>query len=224
MTKKLLFIILSLLLLTTPAFADTLNLQVAASADNCIVYNNGSVWDIVEGVEAGNYSAGVFKAGSGLRFNNVTIPQGATIVTAYLTITGGVALSGTTCNAKIIGDLETDAATFSTLADYQARRGTDVGGADNTKRTTAEVDWDNLSAWVVGTEYQSPEIKTIIQEIVDQGGWVSGNDLALFWDDHDNRSSSGAARIGSHYAADPTKAVKLHIEYTAGTRRIIFIQ
>ncbi len=57
--------------------------------------------------------------------------------------------------------------------------------------------WDNIPAWTQDTEYQSPDISAIVQEIVNQAGWVSGNHLVLFWDDHEGRSTATRqARIG----------------------------
>jgi hypothetical protein len=80
------------------------------------------------------------------------------------------------------------------------------------------VDWDSISAWVVNNDYNSPEIKTVIKEIVDRSGWASGNDIVIFWDDFEDRSThaSGCYRHAYSYDGGSTYAPKLHIEYTAG--------
>ena len=94
-----------------------------------------------------------------------------------------------------------------------------VGGADNDNITSAQVNWDNIGAWTLNSEYQSPNINSIIQEIVNQGNWQSGNAIILFWDDHDGRSSaiSHAQRSAYSYNGSSTYAPKLHVEYTSGS-------
>jgi hypothetical protein len=46
------------------------------------------------------------------------------------------------------------------------------------------VNWDNtssptLGSWTLKSSYTSPELKTIIQEIVNDTNWTSGNALAI---------------------------------------------
>lgn len=197
---------------------NTVNLTVDANEDCFNVYYTDSAWGFDNGsidVTAGYYSPHYQRSGSGIRFSNVNIPQGATITSAYLTFTSRLDTEGTTARTMIVGDKEPDAAAFSTLANYQARRGTDVGGANNNLRTTAEVYWDNIGPWTPGNQYTSPDISSIIQEIIDQPGWTSGNHLALFWDDHEGRSDAVnyAARDGYSYRGSNTECPQLHVEY-----------
>jgi hypothetical protein len=198
----------------------TLDLIVGASAGDMRVYWNGSAW-ATDGIaitssDVGCYSAAGFKFGGGYRFLNVTIPNTGTITTSYLTYTAVTSLSNTVVNSVIIGDDEDNAAVFSTLANYQARRGTIVAGANNNYITTASVTWNGIPAWTANTAYNSPEIKTIIQEIVSRGGWVSGNAMVLFWDDHAGSSTAvnNTYRDVYTYDGSTTKCAKLHIEYT----------
>ncbi len=202
----------------------TLNMQVAASLDDTVVYFDGSAWQITNtntGHWAGYYSSSILKVGAGARFQNVTIPPGATITSAYLTLTSEANESGTTVKIYIIGDLEPDAAAFSTIADYQARRGTSVGGANNNKRTVACVAWDSIGSWTLDSEYNSPDISAVIQEIINQGGWASGNALVLFWDDHDARGtqSSDIRRVAYAYDYSATKCAKLMVTFTTGVAK-----
>jgi len=201
--------------------SNTLDLAINTWTDETGVYNDGTnwVWDLGDIDDSiGNFTPETQKFGSGLRFANVNIPQGATITYAYLTFTSRTDESGTVTRSVIVGDKETDAAAFSNLADYQSRLGKDVGGADNTKRTSVQVTWDKIGPWQSGNQYQSPDISSVIQEIVDQPGWTSGNHLALFWDDHEGRSDPGAAREAFTYLKANTESAKLHIVYgSAGT-------
>ena len=102
----------------------------------------------------------------GLRFTNLTIPQGSTINTATLTVTVS---SGTFDDPNLTiraNDID-DATTFTTTA-------SDISGRTT---TTAATTWA-ASSIGVGAK-TSPSIVTIIQEIIDRPGWASGNNLAL---------------------------------------------
>jgi hypothetical protein len=198
----------------------SLNLQVSTSynTDDIHVWLSGSTWT------AGLYDTDLYigrltstnkKHGMGLRFRNATIPTDAGISNAYLQLCAGFDYSATTCYARIVGAKQLSPATFSTIGDYKTRRGTIVGGGNNSNITTAQVDWTFSEAWTMDDWYPPTtnlEIRSIIQEIKDQSGWASGNPIVLFCDDHEGRcTSSGQKR--SCYAADAADPPKLHIEY-----------
>jgi len=185
-----------------------LNLTVAASEDDCYVdWHNGAAWVFAFTTlrqMVGYYGSASYKRGGGMRFLNATIPKGATIDTAYLTLQAMDSNAVDTVNSKISGEAADNPITFSNLADYQARA----------KTTT--VNWNAIDDWTADADYNSPEIKTIIQEIVNRAGWASGNALVLFWDDHDDLSSHNAqcVRMAKSYNTDTTYCARLHIEYT----------
>jgi hypothetical protein len=189
----------------------TLDLQVGASTDDCLVYWDGSAWGILTAglkePQAGWHGTAWQKMGGGMRFTGVNIPKGATINTAYLIITCGYASSVATVNSRIRAERASSPATFSTYADYNGRT-----------RTTAYVAWDNIGAWAKDSQYQSPEIKAVIQEVADN---YDINDLVIFWDDHDDRSShdTNCRRVSYSYDDGTTLCAKLHVEYTAVTEK-----
>jgi hypothetical protein len=196
-----------------------LDLSVGAVTDCIDIYYNGSTWskDYPEPYLATGYGkVSEQRWGNGFRFSNVNIPQNATITSAIVTFTAYRDFSNTTVNTRIVGNKEVDAGPFTTYDDYAGRRGTDAGGANNSKRTTAQLSWDNIAPWITDNMYQSPDISTIVQEIINQPDWVSGNHLALFWDDHEGRSSVtlNAARSAYSYYGSSSKCPRLHIEYT----------
>jgi hypothetical protein len=194
----------------------TCDIQVAASADDCYVYYYSSAWaiNLVSGnmLVGDSTAVGVTKQGGGFRFLNVPIPQYSLIYKAYITITSLGNQSSTNMYTRLTGDKEASAATFTTIADYQARRGTAAGGGDNTKRTTAQVEWDGMPPWTDGVQYNSPDISTIVQEIVNQATWVNSNNMVIFWDDHDGRSGANLARNVWEYDSFPG-TVLIHIEW-----------
>ncbi len=200
----------------------TIDVLPGNSADDCQVYWNGSVW--TGATNSGFQTVGrsgttLDKFGGGMRFLNVTVPAGATINTAYLTVQSFADYATTTVNSVIIGEKSTAPDAWGNMTNYATRRGTVVGGANDNNITSASVNWDNIGVWAANTDYNSPEIKTIIQEIIGLDGWASGNNLALFWDDHAGRGTSGVAiwRRAKSYDTSVTVCPRLHIEYTEGT-------
>jgi hypothetical protein len=193
----------------------------AVNSDSAVVYNDGAGWFMIPaGTDPAIY-VGYFDAthrynGGGMRFQSIYFPSNTIIGTAHLVLTARFSHADVLVNSVITGEKVLDATTFSTLANYQGRRGTVVGGANNVNITTANVTWDNIPAWTQPIEYESPDIAPIIQEIVNQNGWVSGNDIVLFWDDHGNRSTNvnGRLRAASVPTASPMQySPQLHISY-----------
>jgi hypothetical protein len=109
---------------------------------------------------------------AGFRFNAVTIPKGATIVDAFIQFASNSAQSST-CDFEISGEDADNAVTFATSPDSNL--------SDRTQ-TTARVEWAP-AAWGVystqGADEKTPDIKTIIQEIIDRASWASGNAIVI---------------------------------------------
>ena len=183
--------------------------QVGASTDDCMRLKSGAGFFLTgNAIESGANGAVNYQYGSGMRFTNITILKGSTIDSAKLTLTDIAGNSGTVCRTRISAEDVDDAITFA-----------DDGAAFDTRwaaRTTARVDWDGIAAWTVNLEYDSPEIKTVIQEIIDRDGWASGQDMVIFWDDFDDRSdhNSNANREGYAWDSTPAKTAKLVITWT----------
>lgn len=106
---------------------------------------------------------------TGLRFQNIGIPQGAVIDSAFV-----VVYSHESKNAEdvaritIVGDATDDAQTFTEEALISDR-----------PRTDASVSWVVAEPWGLWTEHRTPNLSSIIQEIVDRDGWEQGNAIAL---------------------------------------------
>ena len=133
----------------------------------------------------------------GLRFLGVTVPQGSTINAATLTIELPSA-SFDDPDVTIWANDVDSASTFTTGANNISSR----------TPTTATVVW---SASSIGTGVKvSPELKTIIQEIVNRAGWVSGNAIALIL----KGNSTSALRFDTYEDGAGANA-ELDIDYTA---------
>ena len=96
------------------------------------------------------------------------IPNGSTINTAYLTVTSRANTTDDNVQLKVNVENTDDAVAPTSFSDY------------NDKVTTTGVDWDFSDDWTAGTSYNSPDISTEIQTVVNRAGWVSGNDINLF--------------------------------------------
>lgn len=145
---------------------------------------------------AGGYS-------SGIRFVGVTIPQGASILTAKVTFQSFNDRGDVVCNIQIKGENADDPATFSNQANFNGRT-----------RTTEYVNWDAIPAWTANNDYDSPSIINIIQEIVNRAGWVSENHLVLFFA---NNVSDVCFRLPKSYDYDTTYCARLTVTWSTAT-------
>ncbi len=126
----------------------------------------------------GTYSPNPSPNDAGFIFSPVTIPKGAQIVSARLLVTSDNQ-NNNMCNWIIRGFAEDNAAPFT--ANGSNRPST-------RPKTTAQMQWfigheesgilvgDH---WTAQSVYESPELKEIIQEIVDRAGWVGDSTQKL---------------------------------------------
>ena len=107
----------------------------------------------------------------GLRFAGSDVPQGATVLSATLQFTVDEVTSGA-ASLTIRGEGANDAAPFTTV--FQ-----DVSGRST---TGASVTWsppDWTAKGDAGAAQRTPDLASIVQEIVARPGWVRGNALAI---------------------------------------------
>ena len=142
----------------------------------------------------------------GMRFTAVPIPQGSTIQSAYIQFTTDESQTGTTVNVRIRGEAADDAAAITESSNNISAR-TD---------TTASVTWSAIPSWSTvseaGINQKTPDIKTIIQEIVNRGGWSSGNDLLIQIEN--NGSTASTRRTAESHDGSTSGAPELQISYT----------
>jgi hypothetical protein len=136
----------------------------------------------------------------GLRFLNVTVPKNSTITRAYIEFTSKDNLDKKP-DVEIYGEDVGDPPIFTSEDNHIENR-----MAAN--QTTEKVDWRDIPAWTTGNTYRTPDLRMIIQEIIANADWVSGNAMVIFLD--------GCCNDNKAYSHDntPSKAPLLHIEYT----------
>jgi hypothetical protein len=144
----------------------------------------------------------------GTRFTNVTIPQGASIVSAYIQFSNKGDKTPVLGTAVIRGEAANNSATFTTNNfDISTRTlTTDSVSWPGSTSTT----WGTTTGGTAGPDQKTPDIKTLIQAIVSRPGWVSGNALSLVLNGEGVRnaysydgSASGAAQLIVEYSATP---------------------
>ncbi len=141
---------------------------------------------------------------SGFRFTNVAIPPGAVITKAQIEFTVDGPYSQTV-NIQFRGELSANTSTF----DNYIR-------PDNRPLTQATVLWNVPAAdnWVVHQKRYSPNLKNIIQEIVNQSAWQSGNALTIIVQPQPGIPPNNHRRVFAIEQEGIVKAAKLQIWYT----------
>ena len=141
------------------------------------------------------------RSNAGTRFSGVTIPAGAIISSNTYIDVVFPASSRDSPKLDILGEDADNAVAFDTDGDVTSRA-----------RTAASVAWDgsNLGS---GSFVNSPSITTVIQEIVDRGGWSSGNAIVILSDGRNASVSESGTRY-TPYDSVSASATKLHVEYS----------
>ncbi len=173
----------------------TVEYQVRSSADDA------SCWETYQFPTDKWLGIGTHHAG--MRFTGVAIPQGSTILRASLEI----------CAAPDALVAQVDGLVKGEAADNPPAFGTDTHVITRATTTTASTawKWTGANPWAVDAWYESPDIHTVVQEIVDRPGWASNNAMVIIYTF--NADPSGNERRFWSYDGDPTKAAKLTITY-----------
>jgi hypothetical protein len=137
----------------------------------------------------------------GLRFQNVTIPAGSVINSATVRFTATTTDVGT-LTIPILGELSLDPVEFGDTTPLTGR-----------PLTSTSVDW-NIDPWFPGdsgANTTTPELGAMVQEIVDQNGWASGNSMVFIFK---NDPMDTSERIAYSFDGDPQQAAVLEIDFT----------
>lgn len=132
----------------------------------------------------------------GMRLLNATVPQGTTIVSAVLDLVSSQNQAGT--DITIDGELAADAVTYAAV----------VNNISSRTYTTATAGPWTTGALTIGQELTSINFAPVVQEIVAQGTWASGNAMAIRL----RGGVSGAAGFASFDHAT-LAAAKLTVRY-----------
>ncbi len=132
----------------------------------------------------------------GLRFQNIDVPRGATIMNATLSFSARLRSNSTANSAfSIRGELSPDPAVFGNI----------IGRT----LTSASVAW-NTTRWLNNRIYTSSDLAAIVQEIVNQNGWNSGNSMVFAVD------TTAGVQFAISYDNNSFLAPRLSITYESG--------
>lgn len=171
----------------------THNNQIAASTDDAFEGATGTM-----NLTAANVGAiTTLNQWAGLRFTNVTVPQGTAIESATLDMNCSTAAN--------------DDPVFDMYGEKAANAGTFTTGSGNISGRTRTTAKTAVSAIGVGTGFYSVDVKGVVQEIVNQGGWASGNAMVFILD-----ALTGIAWQFTSYDGTPANAATLSITWSTG--------
>ena len=114
------------------------------------------------------YNSSSYNETTGVRFENLNIPAGATIQSAYIRFTSKRDSTGS-MTINVAGESTNDPDAFSIADNDISDRST----------TTTSVDWPITSTWQKKDTYTTPDIAAVVQEIIDHTSW-SPNDALAF--------------------------------------------
>ncbi len=165
---------------------NNVDVQIAASEDDAEEYfdgpNNdtfrpeGSMDVASSDIELGNENPDKNPQISGFRFDNIEIPAGAIIENAFIQLTVDATDKNTDpANMYILAENAADPASYSETA------------FDITSRTFFEdsIDWNiPVDSWATvgeaGPDQRTPDLKALVQKIVNSEGWTPGNAMAFY--------------------------------------------
>ena len=107
---------------------------------------------------------------------------------------------GSATSVQFFGQDIDDASPFSTATN------------DLTSRTltSASVNWNNIPAWVIDGEYDSPNLSPIVQEVIDRPGWLANNSMVFV-------IPGSGLRAAEAYEGESLSAPVLHVEFEGGS-------
>lgn len=131
---------------------------------------------------------------TGFRFTNLQIPKNATVLNAYLEVT---ATGNDTSNSNLLIRVEDENnANDICSSGYNCTR---LRSRDYWNTTVA---WNNVPSFTNGMTYRTPDIKDLVQRIINRNGWNPGNAMLFAL------SGSGTRRVVSH-DNNPANAARL---------------
>ena len=136
----------------------------------------------------------------GFRFQNFALPQGATVQSAYLN--AYATSSGPYPNLTNNLYLKVRAAAADNSSAWANSTNTSTGDPKDRTRSTTALDWDITAAWTDGLLVTSPDISTVLQDVISRAGYASGNAVSFILD-YDGTAVTSANR--HRYFSTPSR-------------------
>ena len=140
---------------------------------------------------------------AGYRFASVGLPKNAKVTRAHLTLAYNWA-SVSQVNTLLYGEAADSSATFGTTATNLSSR----------TRTLTSVPWNAMPMLSWGQTLVSPDVTSIVQEIVARPQWLSGNPITILQYEAGSAQGTWEAVSVEGAKGTPATAAVLEIEYT----------
>lgn len=148
-------------------------------------------------------SSGTVEKSVALRFQNVGIPQGATITSARIDMVP-IATGSDPLTMQIRAEATGDATVFS--------NGTNLGART---KTTAVTSWA-VPEWIQSNppaHENGPDVTNLVQEVVSSGSWCGNNAMAF----HLTPAGGSGSRTAMSFDGSPGLQPSLTVQYSGGT-------
>ena len=142
----------------------------------------------------------------GIRFQNVNLPAGSIVNSAYVQFTVDEIDNGAT-SVVVSGQAIGNAPTFSNSRDDISDRAVTAAA-----QSWTIAPWNSVGA--AGPDQRTPDLTNIINEIISQGDWSSGNALALIISAAPGCNNSACQRTAESFNGVSASAPRLVIDYT----------
>ncbi|MDO6566205.1 PilC/PilY family type IV pilus protein [Alteromonas sp. 1_MG-2023] len=132
----------------------------------------------------------------GIRFQNVNIPQGAEITEAYIELTASSTQTSNNASMSVSAIAEDDVANFSS----------GVSNRLSNIAKTSSITW-SMPSFYNNNEYSSPDITSLVEEVVNRAGWEAGNSMGFVF------SNFYRERAVDSYSGSQSSAPKLVVKF-----------
>lgn len=138
-------------------------------------------------------------------FSGITIPQGATITSATMAVRAGSYGNDPSVVDLRIRAQDTDNASLPSGSNFPSAF----------SFTTAQINY-HPGTWTNNADYTTSDFATVIQEVVDRGGWASGNNMNIVMSPDTGQSPQNDIEF-IDYNLTPGAAGQLTVNYTVGS-------
>lgn len=196
---------------TSTGGTQTIEVAISNGSDDVEEDKNGSLYTNSSDLElvydsSNNSSYQVI----GLRFRSIGIPKNATITNAYLQFTADESHSaGATLEISLHDSSNSPA--FSSSNNVSGRV------VFSNKVTWSPQSWSRNQS---GNAQRSPDLKNMVQSLVNKNNWSSGNNVSfIIRGKGSSLTSTSAKRVADSYEGGAAKAARLIVEYTTVSAR-----
>ncbi|MHA7057701.1 fibronectin type III domain-containing protein [Aquimarina sp. M1] len=186
----------------------SIEVSISTGSDDVEERQNGDLYTNSSDLELvyDSYSSAGFQT-IGLRFRSLALPKDAIITNAYLQFTADESNSANTEIEIALHD-NSNSPAFS-----------NANKVSNRSTFSSKVTW-NPSSWSSGQNgnaQRSPNLKNMMQSLVNKNGWTSGNNASFIIRGKGvSLTSTSAKRVADSYEGGANNAARLIVTYTTG--------